>query len=143
MLFHHRSGDSELYPNFVERQSIASVQHERCANFWCKQIERLLEILQTLLCIDLEHRIGIGGGERRFEHSCEIDQGRNLRLSKGVLLKDVLGDREKIGLRRTDRLNMRDAQHAQVHVLDNIGYIRGITHAGEQEPAQLRSVARC
>ena len=66
------------------------MKHERCANLWGEQIERLLKILQALLCIDFEHRIGVGRGERRLQHSCEIDQRRNLRLPKGVLLEDVL-----------------------------------------------------
>jgi hypothetical protein len=58
-----------------------------------------------------------------------------------VLLQDMLGHREEIGLWRADRLDVGNAQHAQIHFLQDIGHIRHVAGARQQEPAERLPMA--
>jgi hypothetical protein len=63
-------------------------------------------------------------------------------LAQRVLLDDVLCHGEKIGLGRADRLDVRDAEHAQVDFLDDIRQVGYIADADHKERPELITV-RC
>ncbi|MFT3789938.1 MAG: hypothetical protein QM741_02445 [Rudaea sp.] len=57
-----------------------------------------------------------------------------------MLLDDVFCHGEKIRLGRTDGLDVRDAEHAQVDFLDEVGQVARVAHAGDEKPPELVSV---
>lgn len=102
-------------------------------------VQCLLQLLETLQSAGILFRVGLVRRLRWIEHAHGLRRGTRLQR---LLLDHVLSDRKQISLRRADGLRIRHAKHPQVHLLDEIRHVRHVSHAREQEPAQLQPVTR-
>src|SRR2546428_11086 len=81
------------------------------------------------------------GMNAALKHAGELRRWRGRGLGERVLLDHMPGDREEIGFRGSNRLDVRDPKHSQVDLLDDVGDIGGVADPGEEEAAQLSPVA--
>ena len=132
---------AEALRDFFERQAVPTMQQERGTEFRRQPVELGLQLFQALLGIEVEHGIHVWHRSRGVQHFAQLDGGRRRRLPKPVLLNDMLRDREQISLRRADGLDIRNAQHAEVNLLQDVRHVGGITQPQQQKTAQFDAVA--
>src|SRR5690606_3771872 len=103
--------------------------------------ERLLDVLEYLLRLDLLRRIafGLAPESRRVLH-----QGDCLKcpgLTQTMLVQDVIRNGKEVGLRVANRLVVLDSQEPKVHLLHEVWRVgRGISQARGQKAAQASAM---
>jgi len=141
ILLHGGAGDSESLRNLIDGATVPALQYKGGPGVQREIGQGAIEGFQATLEMDLARGIRLYFQPLVQSFVVEVQGFRDGRLVQGVLVNDVAGHRQQVGLRVSDLVVPIDPKKAQEYFLGEVRRIGGIAQSRRQEGTQALSIA--